>query len=60
MMHDNDSFKKWDQIYKYLLDLCIKQSKTTKNVKIDLFFIYYLFLLINLLIKTKKPIKFQA
>ena len=39
MMHDNDSFKKWDQIYKYLLDLCIKQSKTTKNVKIDLFFI---------------------
>ena len=39
MMHDDDSFKKWDQVYKYFLDLCIKRSKTNSNIKIDSFFI---------------------
>ena len=39
MMYDNDPFKKWDEINKYFLQLCIKQSKTKKNIKIDSFFI---------------------
>ena len=39
MMHDDDPFKKWDVINKYLLDLCIKQSKNPNNITIDKFFI---------------------
>jgi len=39
MMYDNDPFKKWDGINKYLLDLCIRQSKNPNNIKIDKFFI---------------------
>lgn len=39
MMYDNDPFKKWDEINKYFLNLCIKQSNTNKNINISKFFI---------------------
>ena len=39
MMYDNDPFKKWDEINKYFLHLCLKQSKDKKEVKINNFFI---------------------
>ena len=39
MMHDNDPFKKWDGVNQYLLDLCIRQSKTPNTIKVDKFFI---------------------
>ena len=39
MMNDNDPFKKWDGVNQYLLDLCIRQSKTPNTIKVDKFFI---------------------
>ena len=39
MMYDNDPFKKWDEINKYFLHLCLKQSKHKKEIKINKFFI---------------------
>ena len=39
MMYDNDPFKKWDEINKYFLYLCLKQSTVKKEIKISKFFI---------------------
>ena len=39
MMYDNDAFKKWDELNKYFLYLCLKQSKVKREIKISSFFI---------------------